>query len=110
LTEERLLSINHGNVKYNYETRGKQTIRVFSVDYSQLYHERLHGMVERQLRASIRMTADLWYTAWVDAGQPDLRQLLDYKPTEDELSRRKAEWDAWKVRTYAVREHETGSN
>jgi hypothetical protein len=67
-------------------------------------------MVERQLRASIRMTADLWYTAWVDAGQPDLRQLMDYRPTEEELKKRVAEWEGWKVRTYSAREHETGVN
>jgi hypothetical protein len=28
------------------------------------------GMVERRMRASIKMTGDIWYSAWVDAGQP----------------------------------------
>jgi hypothetical protein len=110
LTEDRILSINHSSKKYNYETRGKQTIRVFSEDYSRLYHQRLHGMVERQMRASIRMTADLWFTAWVDAGQPDLRGLIDYRPTAEELRKRKEEWDGWKLRNYSAREHETGDN
>lgn len=106
LTEERLLSINHEKTKYNYETRGKQTIRVYSLDYSNLYHDRLKGMVERQMRASVKMTADLWFTAWVDAGQPDLRRLLEYRPTEEELRLRKAEWEQWKSRTYPARDHD----
>lgn len=110
LSEDRILAINHSGIRYNYETRGKQTIRVFGADYSRMYHDRLRGMVERQMRASIRMTADLWYTAWVDAGQPDLRQLVDYQPTEEDVKKRKAEWEGWKARTYMAREHETGAN
>ena len=42
-------------------------------------------MVERQMRGAIKMIGDLWYTAWVDAGQPDLQKLIHYKPTEEEL-------------------------
>jgi len=42
-------------------------------------------MVERQFRASIKMTGDIWYTAWVDAGQPDLKSLIHYKPSEEEF-------------------------
>ncbi len=110
LTEERLLASDQGGIKFNYETRGKQTARVISPDYAAMYHARLHGMVERQLRASIRMTADLWYTAWVDAGQPDLRNLLAFRPTEEDIRQRKAEWEAWKQRVYPAREHESGSN
>ena len=32
-------------------------------------------MVERRLRAAILMVSGVWYTAWVDAGQPDLSRL-----------------------------------
>ncbi len=103
---ERILAINHSNIRYNYETKGKQTVRVYSVDYSTKYHEMLRGMVERQMRASVKMTADLWYTAWVDAGQPDLRLLLSYRPTEEELRARKAEWEQWQLRRFAARDHE----
>jgi len=31
--------------------------------------------VERQMKRSIKMIADFWYTAWVNAGQPDLSKL-----------------------------------
>lgn len=110
LNEERILSINHGNIKYNYESRGKQTVRVYSQDFARKYHALLHGMVERQMRASVKMVADLWYTAWVDAGQPDLQRLIDYRPTEEEINRRKAEWEQWQQQRYVSRDHESSRN
>ncbi|NOT76093.1 MAG: S1/P1 Nuclease [Cyclobacteriaceae bacterium] len=108
LSEERLLSEN-SSVKFNYETKGKQTIKVYSVDFSKKYHDRLRGMVERQFRASVKMTGDFWYTAWVDAGQPDLKRLIHYRPTEEELKQNKEELRKWKEGNYASREHEIDS-
>ncbi len=58
--------------KYSYEPRGNLTIRVYSREFSQAYHRRLNGQVERQLRYAARLIGAYWYTAWVDAGQPDL--------------------------------------
>jgi len=58
--------------KYAYELRGNRTVRVYSREFSQAYHRRLNGQVERQLRYAARLIGACWYTAWVDAGQPDL--------------------------------------
>ena len=33
-------------------------------------------MVERRMRQAIFAVASFWYTAWVNAGQPDLSGLL----------------------------------
>ena len=35
----------------------------------------MNGMVEKQMRAAIKFTADFWYTAWVNAGKPDLSDM-----------------------------------
>ena len=32
-------------------------------------------MVERRMQSSIKLIGSLWFTAWVDAGQPDLNKL-----------------------------------
>ncbi|PGH39437.1 MAG: integrase, partial [Candidatus Nephrothrix sp. EaCA] len=48
-------------------------VKTVSASYADRYHDRLKGMVERQMRASIKMIGDVWYTAWVDAGQPDMK-------------------------------------
>ncbi|GAB2562091.1 zinc dependent phospholipase C family protein [Spirosoma aerophilum] len=47
----------------------------FSVDYARQYHTRLNGMVEQQMRAAAQATSNYWYTAWVNAGRPDLSKL-----------------------------------
>ncbi|MBA3829477.1 MAG: S1/P1 Nuclease [Taibaiella sp.] len=40
--------------------------------YARAYNRMLNGMVEHQLRLAIAETANFWYTAWVNAGKPDL--------------------------------------
>jgi hypothetical protein len=66
--------------KFAYEQRGNQTIRTYSREFSLAYHRRLNGQVERQLRYAARLIGAFWYTAWVDAGQPDLTG-LDQQPS-----------------------------
>lgn len=61
--------------KFSYEERGGINVRVYSKPFTQAYHQMLGGQVERQMRSSIKMIADFWYTAWVNAGQPDLASL-----------------------------------
>ena len=104
---EQELARRAGEKKYNFESKGKQTVKVISSDYAADYHTRLAGMVERRFRASVKMVGDVWYTAWVDAGQPDLKKLIHYKPTEEELKRRQEELKRWKERTLKPRGHET---
>jgi len=96
LNLEKKLSEKFSYQKFNFETLGKKTVKVFSHDYSKAYHDLLSGMVERQMRKSILMVGSLWYTAWIDAGQPDLKPLNNYKPSEEELKQREEELKNWK--------------
>lgn len=58
------------------EERGR-TVQLQRVEpWCSAYHDRLGGMVERQWRAAIHGVASVWWSAWVDAGQPDLEQVL----------------------------------
>lgn len=61
--------------KYAYEQRGQTQVKTYSKEYSKTYHDMLGDQVERRMRASIAMVGSIWYTAWVDAGQPDLTNL-----------------------------------
>lgn len=70
--------------KYAYETRNGLTVRTYSRPFSEAYHRRLAGQVERRMRASIKMVGDFWYTCWLDAGQPDLNLLLQGPPLAPE--------------------------
>ncbi|WP_370513202.1 zinc dependent phospholipase C family protein [Fulvivirga sp. M361] len=95
--------------KYGYETRGNQTIKTYSYKFSQAYHRVLNGMVERQMLRSVKMTGDFWYTCWVDAGQPDLQEMIDFEFSEEELAQRYKELEEWKKRRLkSKRKHESG--
>lgn len=71
--------------KYAYEERLGRVVRQYSTAYSRAYSDLLNGMVERRMRQTIFSVASFWYTAWVNAGQPDLRQLNNREMTEEEL-------------------------
>ncbi len=66
--------------KYSFEERNGQAVRVYSKEFSKKYNDKLQGQVERRFVASIKMLGDMWYTCWVDAGQPDLKTLMEDKP------------------------------
>jgi hypothetical protein len=63
--------------KYAFQQRGASTVKTYSDEFTIAYNELLNGMVERRMRASIITVGSLWYTAWVDAGQPDLSKFYD---------------------------------
>ncbi len=107
---EKELAPMEGERKFSFETKGKQTVRVYSIEYAQKYNRMLAGMVERQFRSSIKRTGDMWYTAWVDAGQPDLKALINYKPSAEELEKRKKELLLWKEKNIKSRTHEDLEN
>lgn len=103
---ERLLNKTMVDRKFTFESKGRGTVRVYTPGYSRLYHRKLDGMVERRMRAAIRMTGNLWFSAWIDGGQPDLRLLLEYKPSESELEARKRELEEWRKGKVASRPHD----
>ncbi len=61
--------------KYAFEERNGLLVRQYSTAFTRAYNRILNGMVERRMRQSVFSVASLWYTAWVNAGQPDLRPL-----------------------------------
>jgi len=71
--------------KYSFEQRGSTLQRVYASAYAQAYHTLLDGQVERQMRASIKMVGDFWFTCWVDAGQPDLEPPLQLPLHQEKL-------------------------
>lgn len=100
---EKILTQRLGeDLKYNYETRGRITMKVYSQEFSRAYHDLLNGQVERQMRAAVEMTGDFWYTCWVDAGKPNLEELYG-KDAEKEADEKEFEPNP----TIKTREHET---
>jgi len=105
--EKKLTIKISADKKYGFETRGQNTVKVYSRNFSKAYHNALNGMVERQMRRAVKMVGDFWYTCWVDAGQPDLDELIDFEFSEEELQKRREQLEEWKLQRYEGREHET---
>lgn len=83
--------------KYSYEKRGNKEIKVYSKEYSSAYDKMLNGMVERRMREAVFAVGCFWYTAWVNAGQPDLDRLLT-KEVSDSLKQAEKETEQmWKT-------------
>lgn len=92
------------NKKYSIEERNGQNIKVYAKEYSKKYHQALDNQVERQMKRSVKMIGDFWFTAWVDAGQPDLTALLDFKLSEKQQKEEQKEEQSWLQKLFKARE------
>lgn len=106
LDEEKRLGLEYAEKKYSYETRGNTTVKVYAAEFSQAYHDALKGMVEAQMRAAVKAVGDYWFTAWVDAGEPDMRKLIQYAPSKEELDTTREALAELKRKRFQVRQHE----
>ncbi|MEM1326128.1 MAG: zinc dependent phospholipase C family protein [Bacteroidota bacterium] len=68
-----------------YEERLNRNIRTQCEPFARAYHERLSGMVERRMRDAVLALGSVWYSAWLEAGQPDLKDLEIKELTRREL-------------------------
>lgn len=89
--------------KYSFELRNNVLTRMHSREFSEKYHRMLTGQVERRMRASVQMVGDIWFTCWIDAGQPDLGQLVNAGPDNAEPNAEIAEQQSWLQRLLNVR-------
>ena len=67
--------------QYCLETVGLTVVKKPCADYARAYHDALGGMVEAQMRQAILAIGSAWYTAWIDAGQPDVAAILGQNTT-----------------------------
>lgn len=79
---EKELSISFpSDQQFCYDERLGQTTRIQCEEYSRAYHEGLQGMVEDRMVSSIKSIGSIWYTAWMNAGQPDLNKIIANEKT-----------------------------
>jgi len=72
------------DTKYAFEQRNGILVKQYSSAFTIAFNNRLNGMVERRMRQAIYAVASFWYTAWVNAGQPDLKELAHKKFADTE--------------------------
>ncbi len=82
--------------QFAFEERNGVILKQYSTAYSTAYNNKLNNMIERRMRQSIYAIACFWYTAWVNAGQPDLTTLTHKSFSEEELKELDALNRQWK--------------
>ena len=105
--EKELTNQFPGDQKFSFEDRNGIIIRQYSSAFSKAYDAKLKGMIERRMRQSIYAVASFWYTAWVNAGQPDLKKLSNKEFSAEDLKEFESLNNSWKNAGIKGREHET---
>ncbi|GAA4303015.1 zinc dependent phospholipase C family protein [Compostibacter hankyongensis] len=105
-TEKSLSARFSADRRYAFLNRGGGMMRSYSPAYVRAYNQRLEGMVERRMRRAIQAVASLWYTAWVNAGQPALDTLAPRSLSPAEAEQLKLLGEKWHQATPAGRTHE----
>ncbi|MEM7161585.1 MAG: zinc dependent phospholipase C family protein [Bacteroidota bacterium] len=82
--ERELTEAFESDRKYSFENRGAQVIQVYSEDFSLAFEKKLNGMVEKRMLAAVKNLGSLWYTAWVNAGQPPLNSVSFQSESEED--------------------------
>jgi hypothetical protein len=85
LFEKQLTKEFSDDKKYSFENRNGVIIKQYSTGFTVAFNKKLDGMIERRMRQSIYSVASFWYTAWINAGQPDLKDLVNQKFSKEEL-------------------------
>ncbi len=104
---EKELSQQYGSdQRFAFEERNGVLVRQYAAAYTIAYNQLLNGMVERRMRQSIYAVASFWYTAWVNAGQPDLKNLSHTNFTAEEIKEFEDLDMQWKKSGSTETEHE----
>lgn len=84
---EREVSVSFvDSTKYRVQLRNGREVRSYSTAFARAYGQRIQKTVNNQALRAANLLADFWYTAWVDAGKPDLTALLQkqWEPADEE--------------------------
>lgn len=109
--EKKLSQTFPSDRMYAFDTRGVVSSKLYSQEYTSAYSKMMDGMVERRMRSSIKMVADIWFTCWVNAGSPDLGKTEAKELPVEEQQQNETEEKAWKEKKkqYGHYHPETGT-
>jgi len=84
LNKEGELSLIFKNRKYKKIPLDENSEIIYSKEFISAYHLAMNGMVSSRFNAAILDIGSIWYSAWVDAGKPNLNFGLKFTPNEEE--------------------------
>jgi hypothetical protein len=68
--EAKLNATFRQSKKYTFEKKGNVLQKNYSVEYSKKYHQVLGHQIEDRFQRAYKHVGDIWYSAWIEAGQP----------------------------------------
>ena len=74
-TENEITQEYLHDTKYKMASTNGKIHSQYTSEFISDYNSALDGMVERRLQQSVISVGSLWYSAWIDAGQPNLEGL-----------------------------------
>lgn len=90
--------------KFSFSERNNTLVKQYSAAYSKAYQDKMNGMVEKQMRKAIIAVGSFWFSAWVDAGQPILKNLIKLTPSPQEIKQAELEEKKFKENKIIGRE------
>ena len=78
--QEKLVSTQFADsAKYRFQERNGKSYRTYTSAFAKAYSQKLGSSINDQLLHSADMIADFWFSAWMDAGSPDLGSLCQHE-------------------------------
>ena len=79
LTKEKSVrEVENAPEGYGYRTRGRTLTLVPTSDFCDAYSDAMGGMVEKRFYMAAKAISSIWYSAWADAGAPDLSLTVNH--------------------------------
>lgn len=95
--EEDMRANYPNDKKFVLQERGNTLQRQYSREYTVEFDKRSNYMVKRKIRRAVFNVGSFWYTAWVNAGQPDLKKIEDKEVTAAHKKELKEQEKMWKT-------------
>jgi hypothetical protein len=82
------------STKFRVQVRRGREVKSYTSEFAKAYSKLLGKTINEQLLNSADLIADFWYTAWVDAGKPDLNNMASDSPVKKDRKEFKQEYKA----------------
>ncbi len=103
IIEKRISAQIPPDQQYCFESRLGQTTKLPCKEYARLYSNLLDNQVEDRFRDCILAIGSIWMSAWTDAGQPNLNNLISNSAVKEFSAKDSLNFDK---SGYYLRDHE----
>jgi hypothetical protein len=83
------------STKFRVQMRRGKESKSYSSEFAKAYAASLKNTINDQLITSANMIADFWFTAWVNAGKPDLSKITNW--SDEDSKKLNIELEAFKT-------------